>query len=273
MEVATAPLRLDGATTLIGIIGDPVAQVKAPQPLSLAMQARGLNAVLVPIHVHSSRVRALLDSLLDVQNFSGLIVTVPHKQLVAGLTIEVSPGASQAQAVNVVRRTRIGWQADLLDGVGFVDNLRAHGVDPAGQAVAIAGAGGAGNAIAFALAAAGAASIGIHDLDTSKQDSLVARLRSLGHSAHEWDGVRPARLLVNATPAGMRSTDALPMDVQAIQAGCVVADVIMEPHMTALLELAQRRGARVVPGRGMMEQQLARMVEFFGVAISSGIRA
>ncbi|HEX4261400.1 MAG TPA: hypothetical protein VHY76_09895 [Acetobacteraceae bacterium] len=44
-------VQLDGATRLFGIIGDPVAQVQSPAGLTRAMQARGCNAVLVPLHV------------------------------------------------------------------------------------------------------------------------------------------------------------------------------------------------------------------------------
>lgn len=44
-------LWLDGRTAVLGILGDPVAQVKAPAPLTARLQQQGLNAVLVPMHV------------------------------------------------------------------------------------------------------------------------------------------------------------------------------------------------------------------------------
>jgi len=260
-------LRLDGKTAVLGIIGDPVAQVKAPLPLTRLLQQRGINAVLVPLHVPAAHVARLLETLLAVSNVAGVIVTVPHKQLAAGLPMALTRAAREAAAVNVIRRIGSAWQGELLDGAGFLAGLSRNGFDVRGRSVGIAGAGGAGNAIAFALAAAGAAGIGVHDVDSDRRANLVARLQALGYAAEAWDGASPRELLVNATPVGMRAADPLPIPLSAIRAGHTVADVIMEPQTTQLLTLAEQQGARIVRGRHMMEEQLESMVDFFGEAI------
>lgn len=260
-------LRLDGRTAVLGLIGDPVAQVKAPLPLTRLLQARGLNAVLVPLHVPAAQVAGLLDILLAVQNVAGLIVTVPHKQLVARLPIGLSRAAREAQAVNVIRRAGDAWQGDLLDGTGFLAGLVRNGFDVKGRSVGLAGAGGAGNAVAFALAAAGAGRIDVTDAEPTRGADLVTRLQAAGYAAGAWDGASPRDLLVNATPAGMRPDDPLPIAPSAIAQGGTVADVIMEPATTRLLELAQARGARTVAGRYMMDEQLESMAGFFGAAL------
>ncbi|SFO89737.1 shikimate dehydrogenase [Variovorax sp. PDC80] len=256
-------LKLDGSTAVLGIIGDPIAQVKAPLPLTQRLQRRGLNAVLVPLHVRADDVAPLLQSLHAVRNLAGIVVTVPHKQQVAALPIELLRAAREARAVNVLRRHGQGWQGELLDGAGFLAGLVRNGFEVRGRSVGLAGAGGAGNAIAFALAAAGAASIDIRDADDAKCADLVARLRASGCNAGAWDGESPRDLLVNATPAGMRADDPLPIAPSAIRAGQTVADVIMEPPTTALLALAESMGARIVHGRHMMDEQLEAMADFF----------
>lgn len=268
VDLTDVTLRIDGATQLVGIIGDPVAQVKAPQPLSTLMQSRGLNAVLVPLQVSAQDVPALLQSLLMVPNFVGLIATVPHKQLAAQLASRVSKSVSEAQAANVLRKINGAWEAELLDGLGFAASLRGHGVEVRGSTVAMAGAGGAGNAIAFALGAAGAAEIAVHDVDAEREQALVQRLNAHGYRARVWDARTPADIVINATPLGMKPSDPLPMDPAALVRGGAVADVIMEPHETALLQLARSQGARVVHGRGMMEQQLQQMSDFFSAAMA-----
>ena len=260
---------LNGETAILGIIGDPVAQVKSPAALTQLMQRRGINCVLVPLHVAAADVTSLLDALRAVKNFAGLIVTVPHKQLVAQLPITRSVAALEAEAVNVIRKSGGEWQGDLLDGVGFLQGLSHGGCDVRGKTVAIAGAGGAGNAIAFTLAAAGATRIGIHDLNSQKKLALVARLKALGYSAYEWDGTATSDLLVNATPLGMKPGDALPIDPASIRPGITVAEVIMEPHTTELLKRASQMGANIIHGRGMMDHQLERMADFFGEVINS----
>lgn len=256
-------LRLDGSTAVLGIIGDPIAQVKAPLPLTRLLQARGINAVLVPMHVQGDDVAALLNALQAVRNVTGIVVTVPHKQRVAGLPVELLSAAREAQAVNVIRRSADGWQGDLLDGAGFLAGLVRNGFDVKGRSVGLVGAGGAGNAIAFALARAGAASIDVHDADETKRAALVERLRALGHTARRWDAASPRDLVVNATPMGMKEGDPLPVALSAIQRGHIVAEVIMEPATTPLLVQAQQLGAHTVQGRHMMNEQLEAMADFF----------
>lgn len=262
---------LDGETAVLGIIGDPIAQVKAPRPLTALMQQEGLNAVLVPMHVTAADVPALLDLLLRVKNVAGIIVTVPHKQLVSRLGMTATAASHQAGAVNLLRKVATNdsasWEADLKDGTGFVAGLRRNGCDVKGRKVAMAGAGGAGNAIAFALAAAGASDLAIRDVDAAKQAELVSRLQRAGYPARAWDGAGGADLLVNATPLGMKQTDPLPIDASAIEAGVTVADVIMEPRVTPLLALAESRGAKVIHGHHMMDEQLNEMVRFFAPSI------
>lgn len=256
-------VRLDGRTLVLGIIGDPVAQVKAPMPLTRLLQARGVNAVLVPLHVQGEDVTDLLRALHAVRNVAGVVVTVPHKQRVAALPIELRRAAREAEAVNVIRRTAEGWQGDLLDGAGFLAGLVRNGFDVEGRGVGLVGAGGAGSAIALALAAAGAASIDVYDADATRRATLVRQLRALGHAAGDWDAASPRDLVVNATPVGMKPADPLPVALSAIRPGQTVAEVIMEPATTALLTRAQVLGAHIVHGRHMMEQQLEAMVDFF----------
>lgn len=264
-------LSLDGRTAVLGILGDPVAQVKAPAPLTARLQQQGLNAVLVPMHVRPDDVAALLPALLTLHNLAGFIVTVPHKQRVAALIGDgLLPGARRANAANVVRRTaQGGWQGELLDGAGFVAGLRAAGFDPRGRAACIAGAGGAASAIAFALADAGARSVRVCDVDTAKAEALARQLQRNGVEAGTWNGREPgeAELLVNATPVGMRVDDPLPVPASALRAGLWVAEVIMAPAVTPLLQVARDRGCIAHEGRHMMERQLGLMADFFEPAI------
>jgi len=268
-----AGLRLDGRTVVLGIIGDPIAQVKAPMPLTRLLQSRGLDAVLVPLHVKTADIDALLTAFGKLHNFAGFIVTVPHKQTIARrLGAHLSPAAQRASAANVVRRTAEGdWEADLLDGTGFVAGLTRAGFDPRGTTAHIVGAGGAASAIAFALGEAGTARIGIHDIDAARRDQLLAQLRAYDIDAFYWDGsdLHDAQLLINATPLGMRAHDPLPLPAEALYPGLWVAEVIMSPAVTPLLETAAARGCRTHEGRHMMEQQLGLMADFFKPAIEA----
>jgi shikimate dehydrogenase len=227
--------------------------------------------VVVPLHVARDDVAPVLATLAKVRNVAGLIVTVPHKQAVARMAVSLSPMARRCGAANVLRRSGAsGWEADLFDGIGFVAGLQRQGFDPAGKAVSMAGAGGAGSAIAFALAERAVRRIRIFDLDGVKAAELAARLRQEGADAHSWngEGTEGDDLLVNATPAGMRPDDPLPLPVESLRAGLRVAEVIMQPELTPLLAEAGRRGCEIHRGRHMMEEQLELMAAFFAPAIA-----
>ena len=46
---------VDGRTRLFGIIGDPIEQVRSPERVTTLFQRRGINAILLPMHVRPDR--------------------------------------------------------------------------------------------------------------------------------------------------------------------------------------------------------------------------
>lgn len=66
---------------------------------------------------------------------------------------------------------------------------------------------------------------------------------------------------MNATSLGMQKGDALPVDVAQLHAGQVVAEAIMHPAMTPLLQAAEAAGCRVQPGLPMLENQIRLMAQ------------
>jgi len=61
---------------------------------------------------------------------------------------------------------------------------------------------------------------------------------------------------------GMQGDDPLPIDVERIAPGTVVADVIVEG--SRFIRLAEVHGCRVYVGSGMMNHQLAPIAEHLG---------
>ena len=262
-------MMLNGATRVIAIIGDPIAQVKSPAGVTQALNARGRNAIVVPIHVTAEDVDAFIRGASLARNLDGMIATVPHKFAAYRHCASATDRAHFLGAVNTLRRNADGgWHGDQLDGEGFVTGIRAAGCDPRGRRALLAGAGGAGSAIALALLEAGVAELAIHDGDAARRDALVARL-----AARHGDRVRPGSadpagrtLVVNATPAGMRAGDPLPVDATRLTADMFVGDVITAPAVTPLLEAARRTGCATQGGAGMFAAVSALMVDFLTAA-------
>jgi shikimate dehydrogenase len=58
-------------------------------------------------------------------------------------------------------------------------------------------------------------------------------------------------LIVNASPAGMRPGDPLPIDVSRLPPTAFVGDVVTKPPLTPFIEAARARGCTTVTGTQM----------------------
>jgi shikimate dehydrogenase len=139
---------IDGSTRLLAVIGDHIAQVRAPGVWMALFGRNGVNAVCVPLHVHPSRLPAFFPAFLGTCSVVGLIVTIPHKPAALQLVDQPTDRARQVGAINVARLGPDGRiSGDILDGEGFVSGLRTAGQAIAGRRALVVGAGGVGSAI------------------------------------------------------------------------------------------------------------------------------
>jgi shikimate dehydrogenase len=257
---------IDGATRVLGIVGHPIAQVRAPEVWTGLFQAHGLNMVCMPFHVLPEDLPTFFAGMRTMKNLAGMIVTIPHKPASVDLVDVLTERAEIVQSVNFITVGEDGrWSGDITDGVGFVENLKTNGADPKGKRTLLVGTGGVGTAIAFALADGGVSELVVYDKDTARSTSLAERLARTGRPVRAGDP-DPAgfELVVNASPVGMRADDPLPVDADRIEGGIIVADVIV--HETELLRRAAARGCRTVDGTGMMDHQLATMAAHLGLS-------
>lgn len=254
-----------GATRVIYVVGDPIAQVKSPYGVTDLLRRRGADAIVVPAHVVPADLAAWVVATQAMRNCDGIIVTVPHKFAALALCSSATPQARSIGAVNVMRREPGGgWHADMCDGAGFVAGLRAAGCEPRGLRALLVGAGGAGSAIAHALVDAGVASLALHDADPQRREQLARKLSAYGGVAPApgSDSAQGYDLVINATPMGMRATDPLPIRVEHLAPGTFVGDVVTMPLVPPLIEQARARGCRTMTGAAMFEAVRDRMVDF-----------
>ncbi|MBO4228408.1 shikimate dehydrogenase [Bradyrhizobium neotropicale] len=112
---------VDGSTQILGIVGDPIRQVRAPEVWSALFRANGFNAICVPLHVKPTELKTFLTGLRTIQNMAGLIFTIPHKLAAVHHVDILTERARHVQSVNVMRHDEDGrWRGDILDGIGFV---------------------------------------------------------------------------------------------------------------------------------------------------------
>jgi shikimate dehydrogenase len=262
---------ITGRTRLYAIIGDPIEHVRTPMVFNDYAARAGVDAVAIAIQIGAADIEAAWAGLGAMRNLDGFVVTAPHKGAAAGLCDRVEGAGLDAGAVNAVRREPDGsLTGTLLDGEGFVAGLRAQGIEPAGRRVFVAGGGGAGTALAFALAEAGVAALTLHNRTHGKAAALAERVGRAHPEVAVAVGAADASghdIAVNATALGLSDDDPLAFDLQRVDPGALVAEVIMNPETTRLLREADARGHPIHRGRHMLEGQFGAMTRFFGLPL------
>ena len=218
--------------------------------------------------------------LLHRGGFHGVNLTVPHKVLAFGRMIAIDPAARPAGAVNTLLRRTDGWHGFNTDGYGLASALRENlGRDLAGAHVVLLGAGGAARGAAVECLQRRCASLTLVNRTRANLDPLLELLAPLAGgipvtgldptSADLARRVPAGALVINATSAGLKAADPLPVDLAALPAPTAVFDMIYNPPETALLRAASSRGIPTANGLAMLVHQGAKALEIWsGVSAS-----
>ncbi len=260
---------ITGATKLLALIADPVVQARSPGMANALLEERGRFGAfaLLPLQVPAGALEVVVPALRRIGNFAGAVVSMPHKSAIVPLLDEILPDGRLVGAVNVFRRDDDGrLTGTTLDGEGFVGGLAGAGHEVRGASCVLVGAGGAGAAIAAALARHGCAALTIVNRTAAKADALAAVVRtafpavpvSVGDAGGAYD------LAVNATSLGMRPGDALPMPRELVARAGLVAECVLAPEITPLLELARDMGRPIHTGIPMLSAQMNLLLDFMG---------
>ena len=261
-------LAISGRTAILAIIGDPIAQVRAPLMINAALMDRGRapDAVMVPVHVSAEGLTAAVNGLRAIHNFRGAIVTMPHKAAIIPLLDDITPEARQVGACNTVRVDSHGRLiGTMFDGEGFVAGLRAAGHEVTGKRVLLLGAGGAAAGIAFALGKYGVSSLTIHNRTRAAAVALGERVQlAWPQAAVTAHAAGPYDMIINATSLGMKVGDALPVDPDLLRPPALAVDIVVYPEVTPFLARAAESGCRTHSGKPMLAAQMGLMLDFLG---------
>jgi shikimate dehydrogenase len=213
--------------------------------------------------------------LLHAKGFLGVNLTVPHKILAVSQVALVDPAARPVGAVNTLRRRADGWEGFNTDGYGLAAGLREDlGIELTGAHVILLGAGGAARGAAVECLSRRCASLHIVNRTRENLDGLLALLAPLagGVRVTGFDPARPpadlpeGAVLINATSAGLKATDPLPIDLAALPALRAFYDMIYNPAETALLSAVRASGLPAANGLSMLVHQGARALEIWSGA-------
>ncbi len=255
-------MTLTGAGTVAAVIGSPIAHSKSPQLHQYWLERYSVDGAVVPLAVDPADLGDALRAMMKI-GFAGTSVTIPHKETCIPLLDDVSPLVRSVGACNMIIMKNGKLIGDNTDVFGFSENLRlgAGGADLKRKSLVL-GAGGAARAVVAGLADVGVTEIVIVNRTEERAQKLVSDMAphmTVPLSAIGWNEI-PELLpgigvLINATSLGMTGQPPLQLDLNGLQPGSVVNDIVYQPLETELLRTVAKRGCITVDGLGMLLHQ------------------
>ncbi|MBI1373612.1 MAG: shikimate dehydrogenase [Phycisphaera sp.] len=253
---------LNFLSELTGCFSRPCAENPSVAMVEAAYHRHGLDWRYINCEVPPER---LGDAVLGARamGWRGFNLSIPNKIEIIQYLDGLGESARIIGAVNCVVARDGKLIGENTDGKGFLQSLTDK-VDPAGKSMVMFGAGGAARAIGVEVAIAGAAKITVVNRNAQRGGELVTLLNDKTPADADlvvWDGEYRipdgTDIVVNATCIGLfPDVDArLPLDVDTLKEGMVVADVITNPPRTHLVRDAEARGCVALDGMGMLVNQ------------------
>ena len=188
-----------------------------------------------------------LSKILTLKNLKGLNVTIPYKEAVIPQLDHIDPIAQKIGAVNTIKfttRGTVGYNTDLIGFKNSFSPLLENGHKKA----LILGTGGASKAIAFALE-----ELGIEKTYVSR----TPKKGQLNYNSLNQAVMKEYQIIINCSPVGtFPNVDEKPaLPYAFIHAGYIVFDLVYNPEVSALLQIAKANGAQIKNGYEMLVGQ------------------
>lgn len=241
------------------VIGDPIEQSMSPAMHNSWFIENEIDATYIPIHVTNAGLEEAVLSLKCL-GCSGWNVTVPHKTAIIPFLDHLDPSAKRMNAVNTVEVLSDGTlRGSNTDGIGFVRSLEEAFPGQLGKKkVLIIGAGGAARGIGFALQESNYGPIEFTNRTIEKAQELSNELSgsiAISNTSAE-ASLKEYGLIVQTTSVGMNfAQQGVPLNLENIAVGSIVADIIYNPLETELLTKSLEKNALTLNGVGMFVHQ------------------
>lgn len=241
------------------VLGHPINHSFSPVMHMASFRSIGFDGEYTRLDVPPEMLGDALKAL-SAEGFSGVNLTIPHKQLALPMMDALTPEAQRLGAVNTVRFEEGGkLSGHNTDGPGFLAAAKATlGFDPAGRRVAVVGCGGAGRAVAITLAHAGA-QVGLLDIDRDRAEALAEEIRGSGREAAVIDRaqIRDADLIAQCSPSGLAIFPEPAVRADEMRPGQCLYDIVIPPGdpVTPTMREARTLGIPCANGVRMLVEQ------------------
>jgi shikimate dehydrogenase len=256
-------MTITGQAKLAGVVGRPVGHSLSPALHGFWLEEYGIDGAYIPLAVAREDFSAVIHALRRA-SFTGVNITVPHKEAAFALATELSSNALSAGAANllVFEGDRIVGDNTDVDGLSrsLVDALGAEWLKD--RKVMVLGTGGAARSALLASDRLGAGTVyivGRHQpRGVALKQSLLSHVTT-NLEVLDWNSGKASMsdtcLLINATSAGMKGQGRLDITLDGLADGAAVCDLVYNPLPTELLRTAGLRGHKTIDGLGMLMYQ------------------
>lgn len=247
---------------LTGCFAQPCAENPTVAMVEAAYRHHGLDWRYINCEVGPDKLGDAVRGALAM-GWAGFNCSLPNKVEVIQYLSGLGESAQIIGAVNCAVRRGDEFIGENTDGKGFLESLKEK-VEPAGRTLVMFGAGGAARAIGVETALAGVTQITVVNRSADRGRELVDLINEKTPADAkfvQWDGEyrvpEGTDIVVNSTSIGLfPDVDArLALDLNSLQSGMVVADVIPNPPRTNLVKDAESAGCTVIDGLGMLVNQ------------------
>lgn len=241
-----------------GVIGWPITQSRSPLIHTTWLKEHHINGSYDKHAVKPEELSNFINDLKE-NGFSGINVTIPHKESVLNFADVITDDAKVIGAANTLWFEDGKLIAGNTDGFGFITHLKTSA--PNWQATApvmVLGAGGAARAILYALIQEGVPEIRLTNRTIERAQNLASEFGNT-IKVIPWEQKEKAlencSLLVNTTSLGMTDKPPLEINIEPLPVTAVCYDIVYAPLETELLKAARKKGLVAIDGLGMLLHQ------------------
>lgn len=253
-------------TKFFGILGTPIEHSLSPKMHSYMANSLGIDMSYLAFDVMSEKLHTAFEGF-KVVDACGFNITAPHKIEIMKELDEIKDDAVRMNAVNTVVNRNGKWIGFNTDGDGFCTSLLLENCGIMGKNILVIGAGGSARGVCYKLAEYGALSITMTARTKEKIHIISDMVKNYSDTEFydEIDVGKKYDIIINSTPLGMHpNEDKNPCDFMGIiGAETVCCDLIYNPSKTLFLKEAEKRGAKIINGLGMLIMQGILAFELF----------
>ena len=240
----------------LGVAGSPIEHSLSPFIHSRFAKQEKINLSYMPFKVEPNNFNSFVADFFADPLARGLNITLPLKNLAAGIPGNISKEAKHLQAVNTIIKIDNILSLESTDGIGFMEDLRSKNISISGKNILILGAGAAVQSILYKLVMDRPSTISILNRSQEKAETLVNKYNEhvkIGSNLKEdiyYD------LVINGSSAGLTGEFIAPEGIKFSRLVCFY-DLNYSLESTPFCSWAIEYSPQVFDGIGMLIYQAA----------------